>query len=104
MVLEKVSSWGTPDNLMFVVGATKASELAAIRQIVPNNFLLVPGVGTQGGSLHEVSEHGVNGDIGLLVNVSRAVIYASAGEDFAEEAAIAAKGYCEEMKAFVARK
>ena len=101
MVLEKVSNWGTPDNLMFVAGATRASELSAIRRIVPDNFLLVPGVGTQGGSLHEVSEHGMNKNIGLLVNVSRAVIYASAGEDFAEQAAIAAKAYGEEMKAIL---
>jgi len=104
MVLEKVSSWGKPDNLMFVAGATRATELAAIRRIVPDNFLLVPGVGAQGGSLKEVSEHGINKDIGLLVNVSRAVIYASAGEDFAALAAIAAKGYCGEMQPFVAHR
>lgn len=102
-VLEKVCSWGTPDNLMFVAGATKASELAAIRKIVPDNFLLVPGVGTQGGSLQEVSKHGINNDIGLLVNVSRAIIYASAGEDFAMQAADAAKKYGEEMQSFVSR-
>lgn len=102
MVLEKVSSWGTPDNLMFVAGATRATELSAIRKIVPHHFLLVPGVGTQGGSLKEVSEHGLNNDIGLLVNVSRAVIYASQKEDFANNAAAAAIKYCEEMKSFVA--
>jgi orotidine-5'-phosphate decarboxylase len=104
MVLEKVSTWGTPDNLMFVAGATRVAELAAIRRKVPDNFLLVPGVGTQGGSFREVSEHGINKDIGLLVNVSRAIIYASAGEDFAVQAATAAKGYCEEMKPFVAHR
>jgi orotidine-5'-phosphate decarboxylase len=98
MVMEKVSGWGTPDNLMFVAGATRAQELAAIRRILPDHFLLVPGVGTQGGSLKEVSEHGINNSIGLLVNVSRAVIYASAGEDFADAANRAAKGYHEEMK------
>lgn len=102
MVLEKVSKWGTPDNLMFVAGATRAAELAAIRRMVPDNFLLVPGVGAQGGSLQEVSEHGINKNIGLLVNVSRGVIYASGGEDFAVQAGSAAKGYCEEMKSFVA--
>lgn len=102
MVLEKVSTWGTPDNLMFVAGATRASELSAIRKIVPDHFLLVPGVGTQGGSLKDVSEHGMNKQAGLLVNVSRAVIYAAGGEDFAEHAAVAAKRYCEEMKALIA--
>lgn len=101
VVLEKVSSWGTPDNLMFVAGATRASELSAIRRIVPDNFLLVPGVGTQGGSLRDVSEHGLNSTVGLLINVSRAVIYAAAGEDFAAQACIAAKGYCDEMTHFV---
>jgi len=104
MVMEKVSSWGTPDNLMFVAGATHAAELSAIRRIVPDNFLLVPGVGTQGGSLQDVSEHGINNNIGLLVNVSRAVIYASGAEDFAAQAGIAAKGYCEEMRSFVAHR
>jgi orotidine-5'-phosphate decarboxylase len=68
---------------------------------VPHHFLLVPGVGTQGGSLQEVSEHGLNKDTGLLVNVSRGIIYASGGEDFAVQAGIAAKGYCEEMRSFV---
>jgi orotidine-5'-phosphate decarboxylase len=104
MVMEKVSSWGTPDNLMFVAGATRATELTAIRRIIPDNFLLVPGVGTQGGSLQEVSEYGINKNIGLLVNVSRAVIYASGGEDFAAQAGVAAEGYSKEMKSFVAPK
>jgi len=101
VVLERVSCWGNPDNLMFVTGATRAAELAAIRRIVPDNFLLVPGVGTQGGSLQEVSKHGINKDIGLLVNVSRAVIYASGGEDFDAKASIAARAYSEEMRSFV---
>ncbi len=101
VVLEKVSRWGTIDNLMFVTGATRAQELAAIRKIVPDHFLLVPGVGTQGGSLQEVSEHGMNGDTGLLVNVSRAIINASAGEDFAEKAAAAAKAYGDEMASYI---
>lgn len=104
MVLEKVSSWGTPDNLMFVAGATRAAELAAIRRIVPDNFLLVPGVGTQGGSLQEVSKHGANKEVGLLVNVSRAVIYASQNEDFAAQAGFAAKGYKDEMASFIKHK
>ncbi len=101
MVLEKASSWGTPDNMMFVAGATQAKQLASLRKIIPNHFLLVPGVGAQGGSLEEVSQHAMNTNCGLLVNASRAVIYASSGEDFAEKAAEAAKAYHLEMKSFV---
>src|SRR5205814_6568756 len=78
-LIEKVASWGTPDNLAFVVGATRASDLADIRNIIPDNFLLVPGVGAQGGSLCEVSKNGMNDSCGLLVNASRAVIFASRG-------------------------
>ncbi|MBI3883542.1 MAG: orotidine-5'-phosphate decarboxylase, partial [Sphingobacteriales bacterium] len=85
-VLRKVSEWGTPDNLMFVIGATKAKDFQQIRQIIPDHFLLVPGVGTQGGSLEEVSKYGLNKDCGLLVNASRAIIYAGDKENFAEEA------------------
>lgn len=85
-VLATVSKWGSPENLMFVVGATKADMLANIRRIIPNHFLLVPGVGAQGGSLEEVSKFGMNVDTGLLINSSRAIIYASNGEDFAERA------------------
>ncbi len=85
-VLRKVSEWGSPNNLMFVVGATKAEQLAQIRQIVPDHFLLIPGVGTQGGSLQEVSKYGMNDDIGILVNVSRQVIYAGDDTFFAEKA------------------
>ena len=100
-VLKKVSSWGTPKNLMFVVGATKAEELAAIRKIIPDHFLLVPGVGFQGGSLADVSIHGVNKDCGLLVNASRAIIYASEKEDFAEEARAIAQQYQSEMASYL---
>jgi len=103
-VLKTVSSWGTPENLMFVVGATQAEELKNIRQIVPDNFLLVPGVGAQGGSLKEVSQFGMNKDCGLLVNASRAIIFASAGEDFAAKAGEAAKEYQDEMQAYLAEK
>ena len=85
-VLKKVSSWGTDENLMFVIGATKASDLEEIRKIIPDHFLLVPGVGFQGGSLKEVSKYGMNKDCGLLVNASRAIIYAGEKEDFATEA------------------
>ena len=97
-VLEQVSSWGTPEQMMFVVGATKASDLESIRKIIPNHFLLVPGVGAQGGSLADVTKFGINDSVGLLVNASRAVIFASNGNDFAEKAAIAAHQYANEMK------
>jgi len=99
-VLQECASWGTEDNLMFVVGATQAKLLQRIREIVPNHFLLVPGIGAQGGSLQEVSKYGMNRDCGLLINVSRAIIFASNGEDFADASQIAAKNYQEEMKAF----
>ncbi len=96
-VLEKTASWGTTGNLMFVVGATRASDLAHIRNIIPEHFLLVPGVGFQGGSLEEVSKYGLNKDCGLLVNASRAIIFAGSKENFAEEAAIIAAQYHAEM-------
>jgi orotidine-5'-phosphate decarboxylase len=101
-VLRKVSSWGTPDNLMFVVGATKPAELEHIRNMLPEHFFLVPGVGAQGGSLAQVSKAGLNKDGGLLVNASRAIIYASPGEDFAEAAGRVAKVYADEMKLLMA--
>ncbi len=90
-VISKISTWATPDNLMFVVGATQAMELENIRKIVPDNFLLIPGVGTQGGSLEDVSKYGMNKDCGLLVNVGRSILYASVNSDFAEAAANVAK-------------
>ncbi len=85
-VLLQAKEWGTVDNTMFVVGATKADLMKRVRSIVPDHFLLVPGVGAQGGSLTEVAENGLNDKCGLLVNSSRAIIYASNGEDFAEAA------------------
>lgn len=100
-VLKKVSTWGNPRNLMFVVGATKASDLAGIRRIIPDHFLLVPGVGFQGGSLKEVSQYGMNADCGLLVNASRAIIYASEKEDFAAEARAIAQQYQAEMAGYL---
>jgi len=100
-LLKKIAGWGTPDNLMFVVGATKARDLAAIRDIIPNNFLLVPGVGAQGGSLEEVAKYGLNKDCGLLVNASRAVIYASQGEDFEAAATKASQEYALEMAGYL---
>lgn len=85
-VIERTNSWGTIDNLMYVVGATRGEAFAAIRKLAPDHFLLVPGVGAQGGSLQEVCRHGMNADCGLLVNATRSIIYASDGEDFAERA------------------
>lgn len=96
-VIETASKWGNESNTMFVVGATKAEMLQEIREIIPNHFLLVPGVGAQGGSLSEVVKYGKNKDIGLLVNSSRAIIYASNGEDFEEKAAEEAKKMAIEM-------
>lgn len=86
-VLETSRQWGTEDNMMYVVGATKADMLTEVRAIVPESFLLVPGVGAQGGSLEEVCKYGLTKDCGLLVNSSRGIIYASQGTDFAERAA-----------------
>ena len=100
-VLKKVSSWGTDENLMFVIGATKASDFEEIRKIIPNHFLLVPGVGFQGGSLKEVSKYGLNSECGLLVNASRAIIYASEKEDFAAEARAIAQQYQSEMATYL---
>ena len=108
-VLRSVSKWGTPDNLMFVVGATQPEEFINIRSIIPDHFLLVPGVGAQGGSLKDISEKAMltspepsgRGDVGLLVNASRAVIYASGKEDFATEAKAIAEQYQFEMKSYL---
>jgi orotidine-5'-phosphate decarboxylase len=96
-VLRKVSEWGTPENLMFVIGATQADEFINIRLITPDHFFLVPGVGTQGGSLKEISEKAMTDDCGILVNVSRAIIYASEKGDFANEAREIAQQYQYEM-------
>lgn len=102
-VLKKVSSWGTDENLMFVIGATKASDLEEIRKIIPDHFLLVPGVGFQGGSLEEVSKYGMNKDCGILVNASRAIIYASEKADFAAEARAIAQQYQSEMAVYLSK-
>ena len=85
-VLETSKTWKNSENLRYVVGATKAEYFAEIRKIVPDSFLLVPGVGAQGGSLSEVCKYGMNSNVGLLINSSRAIIYASNGVDFAEKA------------------
>lgn len=86
-VLERSKSWGDKNNMMYVVGATKADMLSTIRKIIPDSFLLVPGVGAQGGDLSEVCRHGLTRECGLLVNSSRGIIYASSETDFAERAA-----------------
>jgi orotidine-5'-phosphate decarboxylase len=96
-VLETSKKWGTSENMMYVVGATKAEMLSDIRTIVPDSFLLVPGVGAQGGSLSEVVKYGMNKNCGLLVNSSRGIIYASSGADFAEQARVEAKKLQVEM-------
>ena len=96
-VLKISQQWGTKDNMMYVVGATQGRMFEDIRRLVPEHFLLVPGVGAQGGSLQEVCKYGMNKDCGLLVNSSRGIIYASSDEDFAEMAAQKAKELQEEM-------
>ena len=96
-VLRTSQNWGNADNMMYVVGATQGRMFKDIRKIVPNHFLLVPGVGAQGGSLEEVCKYGMNKDCGLLVNSSRGIIYASKGEDFAEQAAKNAKELQQQM-------
>ena len=96
-VLETSKGWKNSENLMYVVGATKAEYFAEIRKIVPNSFLLVPGVGAQGGNLQDVCKYGLSENIGLLINSSRGIIYASNDKNFAEEAALKAKELQEEM-------
>ena len=97
-VLKTSQTWGTAENMMYVVGATKAEKLKEIREIVPDHFILVPGIGAQGGSLQEVAVNGLNNRCGLLVNSSRGIIYASEGVDFAEKAKEAAKEVQQEME------
>lgn len=96
-VLETSLTYSNSENLMFVVGATKADYLKEVRKLVPNNFLLIPGIGAQGGSLKEVCRYGMNGNVGLLVNSSRSIIYASDQKDFAEAAAKKARELQMEM-------
>lgn len=100
-VLTTSAEWAGPDEMMYVVGATQGSLFADIRRIVPENFLLVPGVGAQGGSLEEVCKYGMNKDCGLLVNSSRGIIYASNGEDFAASAAEKARQLQQQMAALL---
>ena len=96
-VLEISKSWGSDKNIMYVVGATRAEELVEIRGIIPSHFLLVPGVGAQGGNLQDIARNGMNADCGILVNSSRGIIYAGNGLDFAEKARLEAKKLQVEM-------
>ncbi|MFA8449446.1 MAG: orotidine-5'-phosphate decarboxylase [Bacteroidales bacterium] len=96
-VLAKSCEWGNEENMMYVVGATKTEMLMDIRQVIPDHFLLVPGVGAQGGSLEQVAKYGLNKDCGLLVNSSRGIIFASKETDFASIAAVKAKELQEQM-------
>jgi len=96
-VLETSRNWGTDKNMMYVVGATRAEQLEQIRKIIPNHFLLVPGIGAQGGNLQEVVKYGMNTDCGILVNSSRGIIYAGKGTDFAEKAREGAQKLQQEM-------
>lgn len=96
-VLQKTATLGDTNNIMFVVGATRPEYFTKVRAIVPNHFLLVPGVGAQGGSLEEVYKYGANDEIGLIVNVSRQILFASNGKDFAEKAGEMAKNYASQM-------
>jgi orotidine-5'-phosphate decarboxylase len=97
-VIRKSSEWADSEQLMYVVGATKADEFQNIRTLIPDNFILVPGVGAQGGSLADVCQFGLNKECGLLVNSSRGIIYASSGEDFAEKARVEALKLQQEME------
>lgn len=103
-VMRKALEWGNNDNLMFVVGATQGRMFEEVRRIVPGSFLLVPGVGAQGGSLAEVAEYGMNDDCGLLVNSSRGIIYASQGDDFAMVAGRKAEELQKEMETLLRNK
>jgi orotidine-5'-phosphate decarboxylase len=96
-VLETSKQWGSDENMMYVVGATRAEELLEIRAIVPNHFLLIPGVGAQGGNLKDVAKYGLNSDCGLLVNSSRGIIYAGNDVDFAQKAKVEAQKLQQEM-------
>ena len=96
-VIRKAMEWGTADNLMFVAGATRPEMLSEIREICPDHFLLVPGVGAQGGSVEQVAKYGLNSRCGLLINSSRGIIYASRGNDFAKAAASAASALKDQM-------
>lgn len=100
-VLKTVAGWGNPGNLMFVIGATRKEQLQHVREMLPEHFFLVPGVGTQGGDVATVCENAMNSDGGVLINVSRGVIYAGSDADFAQRAYEAAKDYQQQMAAYL---
>lgn len=99
-VLKTVASWGTPENIMFVIGATRKEQLQEVRELLPDHFFLVPGVGAQGGDVDTVCKNAMNKDAGVLINVSRGIIYAGNGADFAEKANAEAHKYQQEMAAY----
>lgn len=100
-VLAKVASWGTPENIMFVVGATREDQLAHVRSLCPDHFFLIPGVGAQGGDVDTVCKHTLNADAGVLINVSRGIIFAGKDEQFAEAAGAAARAYQKQMSVYL---
>lgn len=100
-VLQTTSSYGNDENLMYVIGATRAEDLKSVRTIVPRHFLLIPGVGAQGGKVSDVMNAGMNEDIGLLINVSRSILFAGSGKDFAKAARSAALSFHNEMKEYI---
>lgn len=100
-VLKTVATWGTPDNLMFVIGATRKEQLQHVRQMLPEHFFLIPGVGAQGGDVPTVCENAMNKDGGILINVSRAVIYAGQQMDFQKQAEAAARDYQQQMAKYL---
>ena len=100
-VIRKSATWGSTDNMMFVVGATRGEMIGEVRKIIPNHFLLVPGVGAQGGSIEDVCKYGLNEDIGLLVNSSRGIIYIDNGIDFEKHVSVAAKDLQSKMKSIL---
>lgn len=100
-VLKTSQLWANHERMMYVIGATRAADLAHIRSLIPDHFLLVPGVGAQGGNLEEVSRHGMNKHCGLLVNASRSILYAGEGTDFAEKAKAEAKSMQREMESYL---
>ncbi|RQP16066.1 MAG: orotidine-5'-phosphate decarboxylase [Parapedobacter sp.] len=103
-VIQKTNTWGNPSNLMYVVGATRGQAFESVRKHAPDHFLLVPGIGAQGGSLQEVCKYGMTADCGLLVNATRSIIYASNGTDFAERARQEASALQREMERELAAK
>ncbi len=99
--LNKVASWGSAENLMFVIGATRPEEFGNVRKILPEHFFLIPGIGTQGGDLKVVSEKAMNSDCGILLNISRAIIFAGQGQDFDRQSRAIATAYQNKMQNYL---